>query len=161
MAAAWNLPVLFACENNMYAEMTPIRDVVRNVDIAIRARGYDIPGETVDGNDVMAVYGAAEKAVGRARKGEGPTLLEMKTYRWGGHFQGDPCKYRTREEEEWKGRCPVKRYREYLLKQRVVTGVEVEGLEKGVEAEVEGAIQYAMESPLPKPEEVLKYVYAD
>ncbi len=162
LASAWSLPVIFACENNLYAEMTPTKEVVKTMDLAKRALAYDMVGESVDGNDVLAVYGAAQKAVARARKGEGPTFLEMKTYRWGGHFQGDPCKYRTREEEaEWRERCPVKRFREYLLKGKVVTGVEIEAVEKGVEAEVEGAIQYAIESPLPAPEEMLKYVYAE
>ncbi|MFH1090608.1 MAG: thiamine pyrophosphate-dependent dehydrogenase E1 component subunit alpha, partial [Pseudomonadota bacterium] len=162
LAAAWNLPILFVCENNMYAEMTPIVDVVKNIDIALRAKGYDIPGEIVDGNDVQAVYLAAQAAVARARKGGGPTLLELKTYRWEGHFQGDPRNYRTREEEaEWKTKCPVKRFRGYLLKEGILAEKEIEAVEKTVAAEVEEAIQYAMDSPLPEPEDVYNYVYAD
>ena len=161
LASAWNLPILFVCENNMYMEMTAIKDVVKNCDIALRARGYDIPGEIIDGNDVLAVYAAADAAAARARSSQGPSFLELKTYRWGGHFEGDPCKYRTRQEEqEWKDRCPVKLARQQLLEGRLLSAEKLEALEKSVAQEVADALQFALDSPLPDPEEALQYVYA-
>ncbi|MEI6126458.1 MAG: thiamine pyrophosphate-dependent dehydrogenase E1 component subunit alpha [Pseudomonadota bacterium] len=162
LASAWSLPILFVCENNMYMEMTAIKDVVKNCDIAHRAHGYGIPGEIIDGNDVRAVYASAEAAVARARNSEGPSFLELKTYRWGGHFEGDPCKYRTREEEEeWKARCPVKRSRKHLRGGGLLSAEKLEALEKAVDLEVADALQFALDSPLPEPEEALQYVYAE
>jgi pyruvate dehydrogenase E1 component alpha subunit len=161
MAAAWNLPILFVLENNLYMEMTPIRDVVKTPDLAVRAKAYDFPGSVVDGNDVLEVHGAVQKAVTRARKGEGPSLLELKTYRWGGHFQGDPARYRTREEEQaWKAKCPVKRMREHLLGKKVLSSQALSEVEKEVENEVEAAIVHAQESAAPDPQDALKHVYA-
>ena len=162
LAAAWNLPLLFVCENNLYAEMTPFNQTVKEVDIAKRAVGYGIPGEAVDGNDVLAVREAALKAVARARAGQGPTLLELKTYRHGGHFQGDPCKYRTREEEvDWKLRDPIRLFREALLKDGSFGEPEIEALESTITSEIAEAIEYAIASPDPVPSDALDYVYAD
>ena len=161
LSAAWNLPILFVCENNLYMEMTAIRDVVRNCDIGLRARGYDIPADIIDGNDMLAVYAAAEAAVARARIGQGPSFLELKTYRWGGHFEGEPRAYRTREEEEeWKQRCPVKRGRLHLLEAGLLTEKKLVELEAGVEAVVADALQFALDSPLPDPAIALLDVYA-
>ena len=161
VAAAWKLPLIMVCENNLYAEMTPFADTVGQPDVAARAAGYGVASEIVDGNDVNAVRAAASRAIDRARAGGGPTLLELKTYRWGGHFEGDPRKYRTREEEaEWKARCPVARYRKHLLD---VTGVEehrLTTLEAAVAAEVREAVSFALDSPLPAPETALLNVFA-
>ena len=161
VAAAWKLPLIMVCENNLYAEMTPFADTVGQPDVAARAAGYGVASEIVDGNDVNAVRAAASRAIDRARAGGGPTLLELKTYRWGGHFEGDPRKYRTREEEaEWKARCPVARYRKHLLD---VTGVEehrLTTLEAAVAAEVTEAVTFALDSPLPAPETALLNVFA-
>lgn len=161
VAAAWNLPMLFVCENNLYAEMTPFRETVKEVDIAKRAVGYGIPGVAVDANDVLAVLDAARTAVARARAGDGPTLLELKTYRYGGHFQGDPCKYRTREEEAlWQSRDPVLQFRAVVLQAGVFTEGELEALEAALAAEITDAIDYALASPDPVPADALDHVYA-
>ena len=161
VAAAWKLPLILVCENNLYAEMTPFADTVGQPDVAARAVGYGVASEIVDGNDVLAVRAAAGRAIDRGRAGTGPTLLELKTYRWGGHFEGDPRKYRSRDEEAaWKARCPVARYRKHLLE---VTGVEesrLSTLEAAVAAEVVEAVTFALDSPLPAPETALLNVFA-
>jgi TPP-dependent pyruvate/acetoin dehydrogenase alpha subunit len=161
LAAAWNLPMLFVCENNLYAEMTPFREASRLPDVAQRAAGYGIPGAIVDGNDVLAVLAAARVAVERARAGKGPTLLELKTYRYGGHFQGDPCNYRTREEEAgWRGRDPLARLRAHILANGPVTEETLAALDREVGREVAEAIELALRSPDPDPASALSYVYA-
>ena len=161
IAAAWSLPMIFVCENNMYAEMTPFRDTVKETDIAKRAVGYGIPGVVVDGNDVLAVFGAARSAVVRARAGEGPTLLELKTYRRFGHFQGDPCKYRTREEEaQWLSRDPLDTFRAVVLQAGVFGDEELKSVEAGLTAEITESIDYALASPDPVPADALHHVYA-
>jgi pyruvate dehydrogenase E1 component alpha subunit len=161
VAAAWKLPLILVCENNLYAEMTPFKDTVAQPDVALRAAGYGLPGEIVDGNDVLAVREAATRAIARARAGEGPTLLELKTYRWGGHFEGDPKKYRTREEEEaWKARCPVALFRKVLVGEQGIGEDSLSALEKEVREEIAEAITYALESPLPIAETALSKVYA-
>ena len=161
VAAAWKLPLILVCENNLYAEMTPFAGTVGQPDVAARAAGYGVASEIVDGNDVLAVRAAAGRAIDRGRAGHGPTLLELKTYRWGGHFEGDPRKYRSRDEEAaWKARCPVARYRKHLLE---VTGVEesrLSTLEAAVAAEVVEAVTFALDSPLPAPETALLNVFA-
>jgi len=161
LAAAWNLPLLMVCENNLYAEMTPFSDTVRETEIAKRASAYGMEGIAVDGNDVLAVRDAALSAVARARSGAGPTLLELKTYRKGGHFQGDPCKYRTREEEaQWNARDPLDRLRVVLLKTGDISESDVLALEHALTAEIAEAIDYALSSPDPVPSDALKNVYA-
>ena len=161
IAAAWKLPLLLVCENNLYAEMTPFADTTGQPDVAMRAAGYGMPGEIVDGNDLDAVIEAAGRAIERARKGEGATLLELKTYRWGGHFEGDPKKYRTKaEEEDWKARCPLTRYRKLVLDRGDATADELEQIDAKLAAEVAEAIDFALESPLPAPETALAKVYA-
>lgn len=149
LASLWQLPVIFVCENNAYAESTPQRGHQRIKDVAIRAQGYDMPGCIVDGNDVLAVYEAAGEAVSQARSGGGPTLIEAKTYRIRGHYEGDPQNYRTREEIDlWRERCPIRRFREVLLKDGVA-GHELDAIDAKIEAELEVAIAFAEESPLP------------
>lgn len=162
LAAAWNLPMLFVCENNLYAEMTPFSETVREPDVAKRAIGYGIPGEVVDGTDVLAVREAALRAVARARAGQGPTLLELKTYRYGGHFQGDPCKYRTREEEaQWKARDPLAQVRARWVEAGLLTTQALDAIDAEQEGEVARAIEFALASPEPDPASALDHVYAD
>lgn len=162
LAAAWNLPLLFVCENNLYAEMTPFSQTSRLPDIAARAQGYGIPGVVVDGTDVVAVRDAARAAVERARAGQGPTLLELKTYRYGGHFQGDPCNYRTREEEaQWKERDCVATFRARLLAEGLLPLPELQAMEADAAGRVAAAIELALASPDPEPSEALRHVYAD
>ena len=161
MAAIWKLPVIFVCENNLYAMGTRQSRVMLIENIADRAASYGIPGVTVDGNDVLAVYEAAREAVERARRGEGPTLIECKTYRHKGHSRVDPAKYRPKEEvEEWLRKDPIKRLREKLLQTNVLAEEEIQRVEEEVSAEIEEAVKFAVESPYPAPEEALEDVYA-
>jgi pyruvate dehydrogenase E1 component alpha subunit len=161
MASVWRLPVIFICENNLYAMGTRQSRVMNIENIADRAIAYGIPGVVVDGNDVLAVYEATVKAVERARKGEGPTLIECKTYRHKGHSRVDPAKYRPKEEvEEWLAKDPIKRFKEKLLQEGAITEAEIQQIEQEVAAEIDEAVRFAMESPYPAPEEALEDVYA-
>ena len=161
MASIWKLPVIFVCENNLYAMGTHQSTVMAIENVADRAVAYGIPGVVVDGNDVLAVYEATQRAVERARKGEGPTLIECKTYRHKGHSRVDPAKYRPKEEvEEWLAKDPIKRFKEKLLQTNTLTEPEIQQIEKEVSAEIEEAVKFAMESPYPAPEEALEDVYA-
>jgi len=161
MASIWKLPVIFVCENNLYAMGTRQSTVMAIENVADRAVAYGIPGVVVDGNDVLAVYEATQRAVERARKGEGPTLIECKTYRHKGHSRVDPAKYRPKEEvEEWLAKDPIKRFKEKLLQTNTLTEPEIQQIEKEVSAEIEEAVKFAMESPYPAPEEALEDVYA-
>jgi pyruvate dehydrogenase E1 component alpha subunit len=161
MASVWKLPVVFVCENNLYAMGTRQSNAMAIENIADRAIGYGISGVTVDGNDVLAVYEASQHAVGRARKGNGPTLIECKTYRQKGHSRVDPAKYRAKEEvEEWLRRDPIRRFREKLLQTSVLTEDEIQQIEKQASIDLEKAVGFAKESPFPKPEEALGDVYA-
>ena len=161
MASIWKLPVIFVCENNLYAMGTRQSTVMAIENVADRAVAYGIPGVVVDGNDVLAVYEATQKAVERAREGEGPTLIECKTYRHKGHSRVDPAKYRPREEvEEWLAKDPIKRFKEKLLQINTLTESEIQQIEKKVSDEIEEAVKFAVESPYPAPEEALEDVYA-
>lgn len=161
MAAAWKLPVVFVCENNQWASTTPYLTTTSAENIADRAIGYSIPGVVVDGNDVFAVYEAAQAAIERARSGGGPTLIEAKTYRIKGHFVGDPEMYRTREEvrEQFETNDPLKNFKQAVFAVNTLTEKELEGIEAKVEAELEEAVQYARQSPFPKPEELFEDLY--
>ncbi|HHV08510.1 MAG TPA: thiamine pyrophosphate-dependent dehydrogenase E1 component subunit alpha [Firmicutes bacterium] len=161
LASVWKLPVIFVCENNEYGISLHQSKHQRVADVADRAVAYGIPGVVVDGNDVMAVYEAVGEAVKRARAGEGPTLIEAKTYRWRGHFEGDPTVYRSDKElAEWKERCPIARFSKHLLDMDVVTEEELDKIKAEVDTEVEESVRFAEESPLPAPEEALEDVYA-
>ena len=161
MASAWKLPVIFVCENNLYAMGTRQSRIMNIENISDRAPSYGIPGVSVDGNDVLVVYEAAQVATERARRGEGPTLIECKTYRHKGHSRVDPAKYRPREEvEEWLRKDPIKRLRDKLIQTNISTEAELQEIEKRVSNEIEDAVKFAVESPYPAPEEALEDVYA-
>jgi pyruvate dehydrogenase E1 component alpha subunit len=161
MTSIWKLPVIFVCENNLYAMGTRQSRVMAIESIADRAVAYGIPGVAIDGNDVIAVYRTAREAVERARKGEGATLIECKTYRHKGHSRIDPARYRPNEEvEEWLRRDPIKRFKEKLLQTHMLTEAEMTLAEKRALARVEEAVKFAMESPHPAPREALEDVYA-
>jgi len=161
LASVWCLPVVFICENNLWAVSVSTSCSLNIANIADRAIGYGIPGVVVDGMDVMAVYEAAGEAVSRARSGKGPTLIEAKTYRFRGHFEGDAGNYRPKEEsEEWLKRDPKKLYKEKLLEMRVLTEKQAEEIDKKALAEMDDAVKFAKESPLPEPEEALENVYS-
>ncbi|MEM2960706.1 MAG: thiamine pyrophosphate-dependent dehydrogenase E1 component subunit alpha [Candidatus Bathyarchaeia archaeon] len=161
IAAVWRLPVIFVCENNLYAATTHVSKVILLERIAERAKAYGIPGVTVDGNDVLAVREAAEEAVSRARRGHGPTLIECLTYRHGGHSRSDPGTYRPKKEvEEWLKKDPIPRFRAKLIEMGVITEKDAVEIEKEILEEIERAVKFAKESPMPKPEEALEDIYA-
>jgi pyruvate dehydrogenase E1 component alpha subunit len=160
LAAVWKLPVVFVIENNGYGEFTPQSEHQTLEDVADRASAYDIPGVVVDGNDVMAVYEAASEAVVRARKGEGPTLIECKTFRIRGHFEGDPQAYRPEGEvEEWKKKCPIAKFEAKLVEMKVLNKERIGEIGATLKKELEEAIKFAEESPYPDVSEVTTDVY--
>jgi TPP-dependent pyruvate/acetoin dehydrogenase alpha subunit len=163
MAAIWDLPVLFVCENNGYAQATPVEYAVAVQNIADRASAYGMPGEIVDGQDAMAVFDAAQRAVQRARLGHGPTLIECKTYRYYGHHQGDnPLRYRTAEEEQQaRDRDCIKRFRQDALSGALVTDDEIAHIEERVKASIDEAVLFAEASPLPELAELYRHVYVE
>jgi len=159
-ASAWKLPVVYVVENNLYGMSVPFEKVSALPDIAARAAAYGMPGVVVDGMDPIAVYEAVSAALDRARRGEGPTLIECKTYRWYGHSRSDPRKYRTREEEQaWRARDPLKTFPQRLLEAGIATKEELEAIEKLAEEKVRKATEFALNSPMPDPAELEKDVY--
>jgi TPP-dependent pyruvate/acetoin dehydrogenase alpha subunit len=162
MASAWDLPAIFVCENNMYATEVPFAKVTKVQDVAVRAQAYGLPGVVVDGNDVLAVYQAAGEAVRRARAGQGPTLLECKTYRTRAHSEGmRDAGYRTREEvAAWKARDPLKLFETTVVEAGAVTLIELQQLDVEVKAMVDDAAAFAVNSPLPEPASVAAHVYS-
>lgn len=161
MAAIWKLPVVYVCENNQYAMSCSTRRAFAIQRISNRAASYGMPGVTVDGNDVMAVYEAVSAAVKRARAGEGPSLVENFTYRWRGHSKSDANVYRTREEiESWKKKCPIKRFRALLIKEGALTEERAEQIEKQAYDAIEDAVAFAEASPDPALESIMEGVYA-
>lgn len=160
MASIWRLPVIFMCENNQYAVSTNVRYSLNIENVSERAASYGIPGVSVDGNDVLAVYEVVTEAVARARRGEGPTLVETKTYRIEGHYAGEPQVYRDRAEvEEYRKQDPIKRFRDYLFREKVVAKEDLDAIDAGVKAEIKEAIRFALESPMPEPETAMDYIY--
>jgi pyruvate dehydrogenase E1 component alpha subunit len=162
LAAIWKLPVIFMCENNLYQISLSYSRQQLITSVAERGKAYGIPGVSVDGQDVLAVYEATREAVERARRGEGPTLIETRTYRFRGHFEGDPQIYRSKEEVEWwmNNKDPIKIFEKYLLERGVTTREELDAIWKRVSNEVEEAVKFAEESPYPSPEELYDDVFA-
>ena len=161
MAALWKLPVVYVVENNLYGFSTPYREVFPTENIAPRGNAYGIPNEIVDGQDVWAVHEAAKRAVSRARAGEGPALLECKTYRYRGHSRFEPSGYRTKEEEnEWKKRDPITLWTLRLLETGTATEEGLSAIRRTVEKRIEAAVKFAEESPPPSPELALELVFA-
>lgn len=160
MAMLWSLPVIFVCENNGYAMGTSVARTTNLIDIYKMGLGFDMPSAPVDGMDVVAVHNAMDEAVERARKGEGPTFLEMRTYRYKGHSMSDPAKYRTKEElEEYKGRDPLITVKAAILKNKYADEKWFEAEEAAVKQTVEEAVKFAEESPYPEVEELFRDVY--
>jgi pyruvate dehydrogenase E1 component alpha subunit len=161
IAALWKLPVVFVCENNGYAEMSDISLHLSNHDVAEYARAYGIPALTIDGNDVVTVREAAEGAVSRARAGDGPTLIECKTYRWHGHFEGDQQRYRTKDElEEWRGRDPLLQLR-HVYSFRFGNTAALDLIDHGVQDDVDNLVRWAEEQPIAAPQDLTAHVYRD
>ena len=163
MAALYKLPVVFVCENNGYGEYTPQRNHQAIVDVADRAAGYGMPGVVVDGMDAVAVYEAAEQAIARARAGEGPTLLECKTYRYYDHVgrRGMGLTYRTDEEvEEWRQRDPIASLEQRLAEQDILSAEAAEAVHAEITKDLEAAVEFANSSPFPDTDTLLEDVYA-
>jgi TPP-dependent pyruvate/acetoin dehydrogenase alpha subunit len=162
LAAVWRLPVVFVCENNLYGFSTHYRRVTAVEDIASRAAAYAMPGRVADGMDPEAVYDAAGEALARARRGEGPSLLECKTYRFRGHSRFEPASYRTREElEAWRARDPLPSWRGRLAAQWRVSEAELALLEGEADREIAEAVAFAESSPDPDPGSYQRYIYAE
>lgn len=158
-AAVWKLPVVFVCENNGYGISVPQWQSTAVENISVRSVSYHMEGVTVDGNDVLALKDATKQAIDKARRGDGPTLIECKTYRWMGHWTGDPQPYRTREEiEEWKAKCPIKRLKEYLMANDV-SAEELDAIETEAYETIERAAEFALSSPEPDAARVLEDVF--
>ena len=161
LASIWNLPVIYIIENNLYGMSMAVNKAVKIDRLADRAKAYNIPGIVMDGNDVIAVYDAVSEAVEKVRNGEGPILIESLTYRWRGHSRSDARAYRTREEEaEWREKCPIKRFKERLISEGLLTEEGFKELQKKVDDDLNNAVEFAKASPFPDPEDLLTDVYA-
>jgi 2-oxoisovalerate dehydrogenase E1 component len=162
LAAIWDLPVVYVCENNLYATEVPFESATRNTDVAERARCYGMPGIAVDGNDVLAVYEAAEAAVARARAGKGPTLIEGRTYRTRPHAEGmRDAGYRTADEiDAWKTRDPIASLKERVLARGLATLEEFEAIDAEIKAVVAEALDFATKSPYPDPSTATAFIFS-
>lgn len=160
-AAIWNLPVIYVCVNNLYSATTSIKLTTKIEDVAAgRGSAYGIDTEVVDGNNVLEVNKAAERAINKARKGGGATIIELKTYRHGGHSRNDACKYRCpKEEQEWLNRDPVKTFRKYILDNKVATEKEIAEMEAQIEKDVNESVEYAQKCQEPNTKSALRDIY--
>jgi TPP-dependent pyruvate/acetoin dehydrogenase alpha subunit len=164
LASVWSLPVVFVAENNGYGEFMSQKDHMRIENIADRASGYDMPAEIVDGNDVIAVFTAASKAVRRVRGGKGPAMIECKTFRIAGHFVGDPESYRDKQTvKNWQkpDKDPILRFEKILLEKKISTKSRIKKIKQDVYAEIERSVEFAKSCPEPNTEDLLEDVYAD
>jgi TPP-dependent pyruvate/acetoin dehydrogenase alpha subunit len=160
LASIWKLPVVFVCENNLYAVSTPSSYHCAAGEICARAAAYDIPGVAIDGTDVFAVYETAGEAIRRARQGQGPSLIEARAFRYYGHFVGDPQTYKTKEEMEgYAIQDPITKFRKKVLEQGGVSEAELAKIDAQAKGAVEEAVRFGEESPYPAPEECLRDVY--
>lgn len=161
LASIWQLPVIFLCENNQYAMSMSVERAFNIERISQRAGGYGIPGVSVDGNDVLAVYEATRRAAARARQGDGPTLVEAVTYRWEGHSKSDSQAYRTREEVKvWQQRDPIPRFADRLQGAGLLTAEQLEELKQQAQMRIDKALEFAEQSPEPDPSSIMEGVYA-
>ena len=163
ISSVWKLPIVFVCENNQYAANNAVAVQHRITDVAVHAGSYGLPGVTIDGNDVLAVSEAARGAIERARRGEGPTLLECKTYRWYFHAMRNAPPPETRPAAEiaaWKERDPIARLAADLIARRAISESDLGGLQRQVQADLQEAVTFAEASPFPDPKDVLVYMYA-
>lgn len=162
MSKVWELPVLWVCENNLYGMGTAVDRASAVSSIAMKARGYDMPNDRVDGMDVMKVFEAAQKAIETVRSGKGPYLLEITTYRFRGHSMGDPERYRKQEEvKKWEESDPIGIFRKYLVENKIASGKSLDELDAQVISEVDQAVEFAESSPEPTMEDLYKDVYSD
>jgi len=161
MAAIWKLPVIFVLENNRYAVSTRVEQSCPIEDLSVRAVSYGIPGCRVDGFDVLAVYQAAAEAVERARSGEGPTLIVTESYRFDGHYSGEPEVYRSREEvNEYRKKDAIPRFCNHLVENGIASPQELEEVQADIAQEIEAAVTFAKQSPQPESSSAMDYIYA-
>ena len=161
MAAIWNLPVIFVCENNLYGASTHVSQVMRDTNIARRTACYGIQGQQVDGNDVLAVYEAAKAAVEACRAGQGPAFLELLTYRRTGHSRRDPCHYQPKEEREaWAAKDPIARFAETLKRQGIADDAALEATRARILQQFNAAVENAKRAPLPTVQDLTTEVFA-
>ena len=159
LAGLWRLPLIFICENNVYAGAQRLEEHTPVADLVSRAAGYAMPGVIVDGNDALAVYEAVATAKKRALAGEGPSFIECKTYRLRGHGEADPQLYQPKDEiSAWQEKCPIPRLRDTLVSEGVITAADFQAMEKQAQSMVEEAVRFAEDSPYPSPEEALEDV---
>ena len=162
LAAVWNLPVVFICENNQYAESTPRATHQKVRYVSDRAAAFNIPGVSMDGMDVFDVYQKAGEAIDRARAGQGPILLEARTYRFFGHFVGDPQNYRAKEEvEEWKKRDPIQMFRARVIQEGKIAAGELDAIEAQITKDIAAAVDFARKSPEPDIEAALQDIFTE
>jgi pyruvate dehydrogenase E1 component alpha subunit len=160
-AGVQRLPIVFVCENNQYAYSVPLEKSMAIDDVADRAEGYGFDGVSINGNDVLAVYQTTQGALARARSGEGPTLIECKTYRWHGHSEHDKAFYRTNEElAMWKSRDPIPTFTTYLKGMNTLTDENIRDVEARVKGTIDEAVEFAMNAPDPEPAEAVTDLYA-
>ena len=161
MASIWKLPVVFICDNNQYGMSMNVKKAMNIQNISTRAISYGIPGKTVDGNDVLAVYEAVMAAGEYARSGQGPSLIDCLSYRWRGHSKSDRNLYRTSQEiDEWKHKCPIRRFKQVLVDAAVMTGDEAEAIDQAAKVAIDRAAEEALTFPEPSPENMEDEVYA-
>jgi acetoin:2,6-dichlorophenolindophenol oxidoreductase subunit alpha len=161
MASIWKLPIVFICDNNKYGMSMDVHQVMNIQYISERAASYGIPGVSIDGNDVLTVYQVIGEAIARARAGEGPTLVENLTYRWRGHSKSDRNLYRTQEEiAEWMKRCPIKRFKQLLVTERIMDEIEVEDIDQQAKETIDRSAESAVLMPEPSPQNMEEEVYA-
>jgi pyruvate dehydrogenase E1 component alpha subunit len=162
-ASIHHLPVVFVCENNLYGISVSQKQHQAIQDISIRAVAYNLPGISIDGNDVLVVYETSKKSIQRARAGEGPTLIECKTYRWRGHHEGDPNqgkRYRTMDEvKEWVEKCPIKKLEEKMLSEKILTKAKMNKIREEIKIEIEEAEEFANQSPFPDAKDIYEDVF--
>jgi len=160
-AGVHRLPIVFVCQNNLWAESVPLRLQTALTDLSDRAKAYGFPGISVDGNDVLAVYDAANDAIVRAREGQGPTFIECKTYRWYGHSEIDPAKYRSKEElESWKKKDPVAQFEKKLYAEGLLNDEMKKAIAVSITEQINEAVDFADQSPYPDASELADYVWA-
>jgi len=161
LGSLWALPVIFVCENNLYAGAQRYEEHTKTPNIADRAAGYAMPGVVVDGNDALAVYQSAVEARARAVAGDGPTMIEYKTYRWRGHGEADRQHYQPKEEiSKWQAMCPIPKLRSDMLAKELISKEDLRQMENRIDAIVQDAIRFAEESPYPEPPEALEDIFA-
>ena len=159
-AGIHKLPIVYICQNNLWAESVPLRLQTALTDLSERAKAYGFPGVTIDGNDVMEVLRTSREAIEKARRGDGSTFIECKTYRWYGHSEIDPANYRAKEElEAWMKKDPIPHYEKYLLENKILDEKEKNKILVKIEKEIDEAVDFAEKSPYPAPEEALEDVY--